>query len=47
LSREYGWTPREIDTLTIQEVSDYLDIIGIRKQLEKQEADKHKKHGKR
>jgi hypothetical protein len=43
LSREYGWTPEQIRQQRRQDIQDYLDIINIRRTLEKKELDRSKK----
>ena len=35
LSREYGWTPSEIRETNIDDILSYLNIIDVRKQIEK------------
>lgn len=34
LSKEYGWTPKQIKELSLKEMKDYLDIIYTRNKLE-------------
>lgn len=43
LSRTYGWTPGQIKEMDVQDVQNYLDIIGMRNQIEKAEAKKAKR----
>lgn len=35
LSRDYGWTPNQMRKMNIDDVQNYVDIIGMRNQLEK------------
>jgi hypothetical protein len=37
LSKEYGWTPNEIREQPYDDIQNYLDIISIKRQIEKAE----------
>ena len=42
LSREYGWTPKEIREQDYDDVMNYWQIIGVRRLKERQEQRKIK-----
>lgn len=42
LSREYGWLPSEIREQRREDLQNYIDIISIRRTLEKKDAEKLK-----
>lgn len=42
LSSEYGWTPREIENLTMEEITAYLQIINMKRQIQNEQQKKNK-----
>lgn len=42
LSSEYGWTPREIGNLTMEEITAYLQIINMKREIQNEEQKKQR-----
>lgn len=43
LSQRYGWTPKEIRAMDVQDIIQYLEIMAETHTLERAHALKHKK----
>lgn len=42
LSSEYGWTPKEIKEMDLEEVMTYLQIINMKRQIQNEEQKRNK-----
>ena len=42
LSSEYGWTPKEIKEMTLEEITKYLQIMNKKRQIQNEQQKKNK-----